>query len=63
MSTASRRHPDGFAAPATVQLTVSRTDSGKTAVRAHVEKLADSETRERMRERWRAALERVIAEL
>ena len=52
--------PDGWPAPATLQLSLSETPSGKMAVRAHLEKLPDAETREAMRAHWRAALERVI---
>lgn len=55
--------PAGWPRPATVQLTLSRTASGKTAIQAHLEKLADAETREAMREHWRAALERVTSAL
>jgi len=53
--------PDGWEAPATVQLTVSSSSSGKTALRAHLEKLPHAEAREAMRERWRAALDRLAA--
>lgn len=51
--------PAGWAAPATVQLTLSASSSGKTALRAHLEKLPDAEAREEQRARWREALGRV----
>ncbi len=53
--------PDGWTAPATVQLGVAGSGSGRTAVRAHLEKLPDAETREAMRAHWRSALERIAA--
>ena len=53
--------PEGFAAPATLQLTLSESASGKTAINAHLEKLPDAEAREAMRTRWREALERIAA--
>ena len=53
--------PDGWAAPATLQLTVSETGSGKATLHAHLEKLPDANAREAMRAHWRAALERVTA--
>jgi hypothetical protein len=52
--------PEGWDAPATVQLTVSTPPSGRTTIGAHLEKLPDAKTREAMRTRWREALERVI---
>lgn len=55
--------PAAWERPATVQLTLSSTPSGKTAVGAHLEKLPDAEAREEMREHWRGALERIIAAL
>lgn len=51
--------PDGWSAPATLQLTVMRKDSGRTAIHAHLEKLPDAKTREAMRVRWKEALERL----
>jgi uncharacterized protein YndB with AHSA1/START domain len=53
--------PEGWAAPATLQLTLTGTGSGKTAVNADLEKLPDAEAREAARARWRAALDRVAA--
>ena len=53
--------PDGWAAPATLQLTLSESASGKTTITAHLEKLPDADAREAMRERWREALERIAA--
>jgi uncharacterized protein YndB with AHSA1/START domain len=53
--------PEDWSAPATFQLTLSETESGKTAVHAHFEKLPDADAREAMRTRWRRALERIAA--
>jgi uncharacterized protein YndB with AHSA1/START domain len=53
--------PEGWAAPATLQLTLLESGSGKTAIAAHMEKLPDAEAREAMRERWRKTLERIAA--
>jgi len=53
--------PDGWAAPATLQLTLLESGPGKTAIHVHLEKLPDAEARETMRERWREALERLAA--
>jgi len=55
--------PEGWSTPATVQLTVSQSGSGRTAVHAHLDKLPDSEAREAMRTRWRDALERIAVAL
>lgn len=53
--------PPHFAQPATLQVSV--TPSGKkTAVLFHLEKLADAETRKRMRAHWRGVLAK-LAEL
>jgi hypothetical protein len=41
--------------------TLERSESGKAAISAHMEKLPDGDAREAMRERWRGALERVVA--
>src|SRR5262245_55227539 len=38
--------PEGWAAPATLQLTLSESSSGKTAITAHMEKLPDADARE-----------------
>lgn len=54
-------HPEGRSAPATLQLTLSETGSGRTAITAHLEKLPDAGARDEMRERWTAALERLVA--
>jgi len=51
--------PDGWQAPAILQLALSQSGSGKTAIHAHLEKLPDADTREAMRKRWREALERI----
>ena len=53
--------PAGWAAPATVQLTLTESAAGKTAIQAHLEKLPDAQAREGMRARWRESLERVAA--
>jgi uncharacterized protein YndB with AHSA1/START domain len=53
--------PDDWAGPATVQLALLESASGKTAIQAHLEKLPDGAAREAMRTRWRDALERVAA--
>jgi uncharacterized protein YndB with AHSA1/START domain len=48
-------------APATLQLTLSETESGKTAIQAHLERLPDAGAQEAMRTRWRETLERIAA--
>jgi uncharacterized protein YndB with AHSA1/START domain len=53
--------PADWEAPATVQLTLVESTSGKTAIQAHLERLPGGEAREAMRSRWREALERVAA--
>lgn len=53
--------PKGWPAPATLQLTLLESGSGKTAIHAHLEKLPDADAREAVRERWREALERIAA--
>ena len=53
--------PEEWSAPATLQLTLSETESGKTAIQADLEKLPDADAREAMRARWREALERIAA--
>ena len=53
--------PEGWASPATLQLTLSRSPRGKTAINAHLERLPDADAREAMRDRWRQALERIVA--
>ena len=53
--------PEGWPAPATLQLTLSESASGKTAIHVHLEKLPDADARDAMRERWREALERLVA--
>jgi len=55
--------PEGWPAPATLQLTLTASGSGRTVVGAHLEKLPDADAREAMRARWRAALERIAAAL
>jgi len=51
--------PEGWAAPATLQLRLSEAGSGKTAIHAHLERLPDTDARETMRQRWRETLERI----
>ena len=51
--------PEGWPATATLQLTLSESTSGKTAINAHLEKLPDADAREAMRKRRREALERI----
>lgn len=53
--------PDGWPAPATLQLTLAERGPGKTAISADLEKLPDAEAREAARARWRAALDRIAA--
>ena len=55
--------PEGWAAPATLQLTLAESGPGRTVVSAHLEKLPGADAREAMRARWRAALERIAAAL
>jgi uncharacterized protein YndB with AHSA1/START domain len=52
--------PDGWSAPATLQLTLSTAGSGRTRIGAHLEKLPDAQAREVMRAHWRAVLDRVV---
>lgn len=56
-------HPEGWTTPATLQLTLSESRSGKTAITVHLERLPDADAREAMRERWQEALERIAAAL
>jgi uncharacterized protein YndB with AHSA1/START domain len=53
--------PQEWSAPATLQLTLSESESGKTVIQAHLEKLPDADAREATRTRWREALERIAA--
>ena len=55
--------PQGWEAPATLQLTLSESPWAKTAVHVHLEKLPGPEAREAMRARWREALERIATEV
>lgn len=50
---------EGWTKPATLDLTLSESRSGKTAIHAQLEKLPDADAREAMRKRWREALERL----
>ncbi|MBA3329289.1 MAG: SRPBCC domain-containing protein, partial [Actinobacteria bacterium] len=51
--------PEGWPAPATLQLTLLASGAGKTAIHAQLEKLPDTDARDAMRTHWRAALERI----
>jgi len=51
--------PEGWAAPATLQLAFTESRPGTTAITVHLEKLPDADAREAMRARFRRALERV----
>lgn len=53
--------PEGWTAPATLQLTLSCSRGGKTAINAHLGRLPDADAREAMRDHWRQALERIVA--
>jgi hypothetical protein len=52
--------PEGWARPATLQLTLLESGPTKTAIHAQLEKLPDADAREATRERWRGALERLV---
>jgi uncharacterized protein YndB with AHSA1/START domain len=51
--------PGDWPAPATLQVALTATAPGRTRLNAHLERLPDAESREVMRERMRAAMERV----
>ncbi|MFD2093735.1 SRPBCC family protein [Blastococcus deserti] len=51
--------PEGWSEPATLQVALSPAAPGRTRVQAHLEHLPDVSVRETVRERLRAALERV----
>jgi len=51
--------PEDWPAPATLQVTLTQAAPGLTRLNAHVEKLPDAATREVMRARLQAAMERV----
>jgi Activator of Hsp90 ATPase homolog 1-like protein len=53
--------PVGWEAPATVQVTLLESVSGKTAINVLIEKLADAEQRDLARAHWGSALEKIIA--
>jgi hypothetical protein len=54
-------HPEGWEAPATLQLSLSEPRPGACAIQAHLEKLPDPDAREASRERWRGVLDRIAA--
>jgi uncharacterized protein YndB with AHSA1/START domain len=54
---------DAWPGPATLQLTLAESASGKTTIQAHLERLPDAEAREAMRARWRQALARLASAL
>ncbi len=53
--------PEDWAAPATMQLSLSRAQSGKTTITANAEKLPDADARDAMRVHLREALDRLVA--
>jgi uncharacterized protein YndB with AHSA1/START domain len=53
--------PDGWEAPATLQVTFLESKPGRTSIGFHLEKLPDSAAREEMRERFRTALDRLAS--
>jgi len=53
--------PEGWAVPATLQFALSRSQSGKTTITAHLEKLPNARARDTMREHLREALDRIVA--
>ena len=53
--------PQGWASPATLQFALSRSQSGKTTISAHLEKLPDATARDTTREHLREALDRIVA--
>ena len=55
--------PEGWPAPATLQVTLSESAPGRTAIGIHLERLPDAAAREAMRSRWRDALERIATAL
>jgi hypothetical protein len=46
---------------ATLQVALSRSQSGKTTISVHLEKLPDATARDTMREHLREALDRIVA--
>lgn len=54
-------HPADWERPATLQIALTPTATGKTTITAHMEKLPDADGREAMRGSWQAALDRVVA--
>lgn len=52
--------PDGWAQPATLQITLLAARTG-TTVAVHLDRLADAAARERMRAHWTAVIERIDA--
>lgn len=56
-------HPDGWEAPAVLQITLMRAGPLRTTLGAHMERLPDAAVRERMREHWRAVLADIEAAL
>jgi uncharacterized protein YndB with AHSA1/START domain len=53
--------PDGWEAPATLQIALTESGTGKTAIGAHLERLPDADAREAMRAHLREALEQIAA--
>ena len=55
--------PEGWLAPATLQLAMTARGPGKTSLTAHMEKLPEAAAREALRGRWREVMDRIAAEL
>jgi uncharacterized protein YndB with AHSA1/START domain len=53
--------PEGWTEPATMQIALSRSQSGKTTITWHLEKLPDAEARDAMRAHLRDALENLVS--
>lgn len=56
-------HPEGWAAPAALQLRLLPAASGRTALAVHLERLADADARALAREHWHGVLDRLSAAL
>lgn len=55
--------PEGWDAPATLQLTLTERRPGATTLGVHLEKLPDGDAREAMREHWRRVMDGLTAAL
>jgi uncharacterized protein YndB with AHSA1/START domain len=56
-------HPEGWAAPATLQVALATAKSGRTTVGFHLEQLPDAARRAAMKEHWTVVADRVVAAL